>query len=496
MADDPNAVATPAAAPAPTTSGDLQTQKQKDLATLKAQLEAQRQQMIDAARGQAISRGLSGSSFEQRAVSEVNRTIDKAYNDGANQINSQYLNTQFQADENQRQRDFNALEQQKQDAFAAGETDKANAFAAQQEQLKRDSEAHAARIGAQSQMIGQAAQLGTLAYLSRPAAAAPGAAAAAAPGIFSSTLNSVGKSLFNTGANPAAGAAGPSLPTFTQSLARPYSQGVSPGGAGAAGQAVGTAASIYAGSELGQKVGDSIFGQDYNNDKAVSRGGKIGSLAGSTIGSVFGGPTGALVGGAVGGVAGANTGQGLRMVANSGAGASDNKGITLSNLAEGAVRKPLQTIGATMFGGAGAKAANSVSRAVSSVFCFLPDTPVEMMGDKSKPIGEMKLGDQTLGGEVISIRRSISDDLYFYNGIHVTGSHAVREAGVWIRVADSPLAQALDGRWEVVSIVTTKHRIYSLGMVMADETETDDYEVLTIEESLDALNREEARCGA
>jgi hypothetical protein len=475
--------------------------RQQQIAEITATIEQQRRERLAAARGQAISRGMSGSSFEQRAASEVNRLADEALRANISQINAQYETQRLQLVNDDAVREWQSLEQEKQNAFAAGENDKARAAEERQAELARQEAENNARIESQQALIGNATTLGA-AYLMKPAAVAPAAAgttaAAGAPasaGMFSSALNRTGQSLFSTGANPAAGASGPALPTFSQGIFRPYSTGVAPGGAGAAGQALGTAASIYGGARLGQTVSDSMFGQRYNQDRAISRGGKAGSAVGAAIGSYFGGPYGAAAGGAIGGLAGANTGEGLRMIANTGAGASDNKGITISNLAEGMARKPLQGIAGTMFGGAGVKAADKVTKAWKKAFCFLPSTPIEVPGDKTVPIGKLELGDETLGGTVVSIRRSISDDLFVYGGIYVTGSHAIREDGLWIRVADSLRSEKVEGAFEVVSIVTTKHRVYSMGLCMADEMETEE-DLLDFDDSLRELNRQEVMRGA
>lgn len=137
--------------------------------------------------------------------------------------------------------------------------------------------------------------------------------------------------------------------------------------------------------------------------------------------------------------------------------------------------------------------AKSVSSAVSSVFCFDAHTLISMADGRECPINHLEIGDETKGGEVVSIRKSktAAGTRCLYKGIVVTGSHAVKENGKWIRVKDSDHAAPLEGGGIVWSIVTDKHRVWIQGIEMADEHETDNYEQLTIEQSLEQLNREE-----
>jgi hypothetical protein len=481
----------------------LNAQKASDLASLASQLEQKRRKLIAEARGQAISRGLSGSSWETRAAQEVDATINAAMEEGANSINARYETLIFNSEEQRRQNEYNALETEKQNAWQAGENEKARQAEERQAQIERESAEDVARKEAKSALIGNAAQLGTLAYLTKGAGApvaeglvkgaAGGVVTPGGVGMLSSSLNKVGSSIFNNPSTYSPAGSGPVTSTFTGGLWTPYARGVSPGGAGATGQAVGSAAGVFGGSYLGQKVARSIF-DDYATDKSTSRGAKVGSLAGSTIGTYFGGPKVGMLAGAVGGAYGANVGSNLSRISSLGAGASDNKGLTLGNLGKGIVKNPGKSLESIFSAATGAGA---VTKAVKKIFCFLPNTAIEMRGDRSVPIGLLKLGDMTLGGEVYSIRRALVDDLYQYGEIFVTGKHAVKEGERWIRIEDSKMAIPVPGQFEVVSICTTGHRIYSHGITMADEVETNDYEDLSIGESLEALNlQEEARHGS
>lgn len=134
-----------------------------------------------------------------------------------------------------------------------------------------------------------------------------------------------------------------------------------------------------------------------------------------------------------------------------------------------------------------------ISNAVDTVvqfFCFHPDTLVEMADGTLLPISRIEVGAYTRGGLVLATSRAIGYDYYWYKGVLVTGKHAVKEDGKWIRVESSPAALRMKGFTEIVcSLTTAKHRIWANGVEFADERETDDYENLTIEQSLEVLNR-------
>lgn len=137
--------------------------------------------------------------------------------------------------------------------------------------------------------------------------------------------------------------------------------------------------------------------------------------------------------------------------------------------------------------------ASSVGKSISNVFCFEAGTPITMWDGSERPINNLYVGASTKGGEVVSIRISKTGEgtRYLYKGIQVTGSHAVKENGKWIRVKDSDHAAPVSGEGIVWSLVTTDHRIWIRGIEMADEHETDMYETLTIDQSLEHLNNQE-----
>lgn len=128
---------------------------------------------------------------------------------------------------------------------------------------------------------------------------------------------------------------------------------------------------------------------------------------------------------------------------------------------------------------------------VSNIFCFHPYTLVDMADGTVKPIYMVQVGDETRGGKVLATTRGIGTDFYWYNGVLVTAKHAVKEGGVWVRMENAKLARKFNYLTEVVcNLVTSTHRIYAHGNEFADEHETDNYENLSLDASLGALNCE------
>lgn len=251
------------------------------------------------------------------------------------------------------------------------------------------------------------------------------------------------------------------------------------GGAGGMGAAIaGRAASALGGAYVGQKLNKNAFGEKGRNDKAVSRGMKVGAGAGATIGSVYFGPLGAVIGGTVGGFVGGNVGKATRT-------AVGGKAINAKNLLTGGKKFNVQNV---------AKAPVTIAKnAFKKAFCFTPGTMIEMADGTMKPIESITLGENVNGGQVYSIRMSMTDpgQIYNYLGTNVTGTHAVKENGVWTRVENSAFGIKTDLPGPVISLVTENHRIHSNGTEFADEFEHDNYEEITMDESLKLLNAKE-----
>ena len=131
----------------------------------------------------------------------------------------------------------------------------------------------------------------------------------------------------------------------------------------------------------------------------------------------------------------------------------------------------------------------SAVQSITSIFCFDGFTRVEMADGTETAIKDIKLGDSTKGGMVLAVIKAVSPDLYTYQGVEVSGKHAVKEDGQWVRVENSDhKGFKHEGIFEVHCLVTSQHRIWVRGIEFADYVETDHYEDLTLAESLEALN--------
>ena len=184
------------------------------------------------------------------------------------------------------------------------------------------------------------------------------------------------------------------------------------------------------------------------------------------------GPVGAVAAGMAGGANGA-----LSAIKNDISNPSlKNTGNIISGTAKGAIQ------GAT-------NAVNDAVKTVSNIFCFHPWTQIEMANGSVKPIWKIQVGDDTRGGKVLATTRGVGTAFYWYDGVLVTGKHAVKEDGKWVRIENSAKGRLFKYLTEVVcNLVTDKHRIWSNGIEFADEHENDNYENLNLEQSLEALN--------
>lgn len=247
-------------------------------------------------------------------------------------------------------------------------------------------------------------------------------------------------------------------------------------GAGVLPWAGGIGVGFGGGSYAGQKLGNSIF-KSKKAEKRARTGATVGAGAGTAIGSIFG-PAGSAVGGLIGGA----IGQGI-----GGLTASHVAG-QVSQQAKNLIKKPVKTVA-----NAPKAAAKTVSNAFKKAFCFTPGTLIEMEDGTMKPIESITLGESVNGGQVYSIRMSMTDpgQIYNYLGTNVTGTHAVKENGVWTRVENSAYGIKTDLPGPVISLVTENHRIHSNGNEFADEFEHDNYEEITMDESLKLLNMKE-----
>jgi hypothetical protein len=153
---------------------------------------------------------------------------------------------------------------------------------------------------------------------------------------------------------------------------------------------------------------------------------------------------------------------------------------TALNIATGGLYTPVKALGSGV-------------KTVTNMFCFHPDTLVDMADGTQLPIWKIQLGDKTLGGTVLATKKAIGTDFYWYRGVLVTGKHAVKEGDKWLRVEQSQLGRRIPNFTEVVhNLVTSEHRIFAHDVEFADEYETDLYESLDLNQSIKELNRRES----
>jgi hypothetical protein len=92
-----------------------------------------------------------------------------------------------------------------------------------------------------------------------------------------------------------------------------------------------------------------------------------------------------------------------------------------------------------------------------------------MADGSEKKIKDIKLGDNTKGGEVTGVFQfKAADDIHDYKGVIVAGSHFVKEDGEFIMVKDSPFAIKIDRIPIVYSLDTTGRRIFINDIEFAD----------------------------
>lgn len=124
--------------------------------------------------------------------------------------------------------------------------------------------------------------------------------------------------------------------------------------------------------------------------------------------------------------------------------------------------------------------------------CFVKGTMIKMAHGKEMAIERIKVGDKCLdGGVVKAIGKAISDDVFDYKGVMVTGSHAVVEDGIWKRVKDTKHAKKIipvEFR-EVYYLSNRNHLILIGNTVFADYEELDNSSNFSDEEIIVKLNQ-------
>lgn len=129
----------------------------------------------------------------------------------------------------------------------------------------------------------------------------------------------------------------------------------------------------------------------------------------------------------------------------------------------------------------------------AAFFCYGRGTLVMLADTSMKPIEEVVLGDNLmLGGRVTARGEALmTEDMFTYRGVVVSGSHAVFEDGRFLRVRDSDLAQPIEVPPQgivVYPLVTERHLMMLDSHIAADFNETDDGSEVPASERLETMN--------
>ena len=111
--------------------------------------------------------------------------------------------------------------------------------------------------------------------------------------------------------------------------------------------------------------------------------------------------------------------------------------------------------------------------------CFLAGTLITMSDETKKPIEEIELMDKVaIGGYVGGVGKFLTDELYDYNGVKVSGSHLVNEDNKWMHVKDSKNGKPLGNDTHVVYVLGTEHRRLLIeNILFTDYLETKEQEM-------------------
>jgi len=140
---------------------------------------------------------------------------------------------------------------------------------------------------------------------------------------------------------------------------------------------------------------------------------------------------------------------------------------------------------------AGAVIGGFLGGAIGGLFCFPNHTEVKMQDGSFKPICYIELGDIVYeGGKVYGKSSYLNNSpMYDYCGTLVSGSHAVKENGKWVRVNKSQQAMVCDDEIEYVTTLSCENHIMIINdTVFADYDEIDNSQGLTDDQCLKVLN--------
>ena len=110
-----------------------------------------------------------------------------------------------------------------------------------------------------------------------------------------------------------------------------------------------------------------------------------------------------------------------------------------------------------------------------------------------KNVEDIKINDIMLaGGKVYGIGQALNNNLYSYDGIEVSGNHAIIENDKWIRVKDSKKAIPILNKEAIVYPIANENHlmIHETGLICADFDEIDQGQLMNEETRLSLLNEE------
>jgi hypothetical protein len=281
-------------------------------------------------------------------------------------------------------------------------------------------------------------------------------------GLASAALD-VGKGIFGKGSSSDKGSSlaqtgvKAALAGLTGGLVTPETLGLASGLSQKAEKGLGSAGFLMSPTSQALEVGSKAIGE------GLGAAGTIGGRTGRSFGQAGEGIKSLTKG---------NLGEGLSSLGS----AAGNLLVDTLLKNPASVAKAAWNVGGDVLHGAG-KAVGSVVKGIKNLFCFAPNTLILMANGKYKKIKDIKLGDEVmLGGKVTAIGQSTSDDMYTYNGVEVSGGHALYEDGKWTRVKDSKYAVKLDLPEDtlVYPMATENHLIVTKEQIWADLEEVSD----------------------
>jgi len=91
--------------------------------------------------------------------------------------------------------------------------------------------------------------------------------------------------------------------------------------------------------------------------------------------------------------------------------------------------------------------------------CFIAGTLVTMADGSQKAVELVDIGDEVaVGGKVFATGKFLIDNLYEYKGVQVSGTHMVKEDGVWTRVENSKHGVSLGNDDAIVYVFGSENR--------------------------------------